>query len=139
MSEKNVDIVRAIYDAVARRDAARVLSLYDANVEIRSAPGALFDHVLDSHRTTWVGHEGLRAFDRELSDAFELFETTCDEMIDAGNQVVTISKYRVRGRGSGLELDGPLQYGVWTIQDGLVTRVVWFPTREDALDAAGLR
>ena len=26
----------------------------------------------------------------------------------------------------------------WTIEAGLVTRVVWFPTREDALEAAGL-
>jgi hypothetical protein len=27
---------------------------------------------------------------------------------------------------------------VWTIQDGKVIRVVWFPSREDALVAVGL-
>ena len=30
------------------------------------------------------------------------------------------------------------QYAVWTIRNGKVVRVVWFPTREEALEAAGL-
>jgi len=29
--------------------------------------------------------------------------------------------------------------GVWTIHDGKIIRVVWFPTRPEALEAAGLR
>jgi len=28
--------------------------------------------------------------------------------------------------------------GVWTIRDGKVVQVVWFPGREEALGAAGL-
>jgi hypothetical protein len=28
--------------------------------------------------------------------------------------------------------------GVWTLRDGKITRVVWFATREEALEAAGL-
>jgi ketosteroid isomerase-like protein len=28
--------------------------------------------------------------------------------------------------------------GVWTIRDGKVCRVVWYPTRAEALEAVGL-
>ena len=85
----------------------------------------------------WTGHEGLRAFDRELREAFEDFETTCTELIDAGVTVVSVSMYRGRGRRSGVEIDGPLQFGVWSIREGKVARVTWYPTRSEALDAAG--
>ena len=33
---------------------------------------------------------------------------------------------------------GWTQYGVWTISGGKIIRVVWFETRDEALEAAGL-
>jgi ketosteroid isomerase-like protein len=136
MSRENVEIVERIYEAVARRDRASVLALYDAEVEVDFSPDTLADHI---GGTAWTGHDGLRAFDRELREAFESFETTCEELIDAGEQVVTVSKYRGRGRRSGVEIDGPLQFLVWSIRAGKVTRVVWYSTRREALEAVGLQ
>jgi hypothetical protein len=52
---------------------------------------------------------------------------------------VTVSRYRGRGRRSGVEIDGPFQFGVWSIRDGKVTRVDWYPTREEAFEAVGLK
>ena len=135
MSQENVEIVRRIYEAVARRDRERILALYDAGVEIGFAPGTLADHV---GGTVWTGHEGLRSFDRELREAFEDFETTYEELIDAGEYVVSVSRYRARGRSSGVEVDGPLQFGVWSVRAGKVTRAAWYSTRKEALEAAGL-
>lgn len=135
MSQENVDVVRRVYDAVARRDRESILELYDPAVEVRSAPGTFAEGLIGG---SWDGHEGLRAFDRELRAAFEDIETTCEELIDAGDHVVSVSWYRGRGRGSGLEVDGPRQFGVWTVRDGRVTRVVWHPTRSGALEAAGM-
>jgi ketosteroid isomerase-like protein len=135
MSQENVEVVQQIYEAVARSDRARILALYDPEVEIDFAPGTLADHI---GGTVWNGHEGLRRFDRELREAFEDFETTYEELIDAGDYVVSVSRYRARGRISGVEVDGPLQFGVWSIRAGKVTRAVWYPTREEALEAAGL-
>ena len=136
MSQEHVEIVRSVFDAVARRDVERVLSLYDPEVEVRFAPGTLMDRL--GQAGGFYGVEGLRRFDRELRQAFEDFETNCEELIDAGELVVSASRYRARGRGSGIEVDGPPQFGVWTIRDGRVTRVVWFDTRDEALEAAGL-
>jgi ketosteroid isomerase-like protein len=136
MSKKNVEIVRRVYDAVARGDSASILALYDPGIELRAAPGTLGDRIAGG---VYRGHDGLRAFDRELREAFENIETYCEELIDAGEQVVSASRYRARGRGSGVEVDGPVQFGVWTIRDGKVLRVVWFGSREEALEPPGSR
>ena len=136
MSRENVEIVRQIFEAVASRDRERILELYDPGVEIDFAPGTLADHV---GGTVWTGHEGLRSFDRELREAFEDFDTTCEELIDAGDYVVSVSRYRARGRSSGVEVDGPLQFLVWSLREGKVTRAAWYSTRQEALEAAGFQ
>ncbi|MGI9021158.1 MAG: nuclear transport factor 2 family protein [Solirubrobacterales bacterium] len=136
MSEENLEIVRRVFDAVARRDTEGILALYDPTVEYRSSPGTFMSRI--GPRRVYRGHHGLRAFNRELHEAFETIETTCDELIDAGDRVVSKSRYWARGRGSGVEIDGPVQFGVWTFHEGRVVRTEWFATREEALEAAGL-
>ena len=135
MSQENVEIVRWIYEAVARGDRDTILALYDADVEIDRSADSLADHI---GATALVGHEGLRAFDRELRESFASFDTNYEELIDAGDHVVSASRYRARGRTSGVEVDGPVQFLVWSFRAGQVTRVVWYPTRAEALEAAGL-
>ena len=136
MSEKNLEVVRQVYDAVARRDAESVLARSDPDVEVRFSPGTLADRIGEAG--SFHGHEGLRAFDRELRQAFEDFETNYEELIDAGDRVVSVSRYRATGRRSGIEIDGPPQFGIWTLQEGRVVRVDWFDSRAEALEAAGL-
>jgi ketosteroid isomerase-like protein len=135
MSQENVEIVQRVFDAVAHRDTASILGLYDPGVELHSAPGTLADHIGER---IYTGHDGLRAFDRELQEAFESIETSCEQLIDAGERVVSVSRYRARGRGSGVAVDGPFQFGVWTIRGGKVTRIEWYGTRAEALEAVRL-
>jgi ketosteroid isomerase-like protein len=72
-------------------------------------------------------------------EAWDDLIDVCDEIVDAGDYVVSVSTMRARGRISGAEVTSRRYSGVWTIDDGRVTRVVWFATREEALEAAGLR
>ena len=109
MSQENVEIVRRVFDAVAERDAARVLALYDPAVEVHFSQGTFADRIGEAG--AYHGHAGLRAFDRELREAFEDFETNCEELIDGGDRVVSVSAWsqqRCRGRGapSIRDLDG---------------------------------
>jgi ketosteroid isomerase-like protein len=133
MSRENVEVVRLVYEAVARRDTASVLALYDADIEIDSS------RVPESELASGLirGHEGLRQLFRDWSEAWESFEDDCEELIDAGEQVISVITRRGRGRASGAETTAP-RVGVWTIREGKVIRVVWFPIREDALEAVGL-
>lgn len=130
-----MEIVRRIFQAVESRDTATILGLYDPSVEVHTAPGSFAENI---GGRTWSGHDGLRAFDQELRDAFDSVKTSCEELVDAGGCVVSHSKYRVRGRGSGIELDSPEQFGVWTVREGRVIAVGWYPKRTEALEAAGL-
>ena len=137
MSEENTRIVQRVFDAVAERDSAAVLALYDPEVEIHFTPGTFADRI--SQAGVYRGYAGLRAMHQELREAFEDVATNCEELIDGGDRVVSVSRYHARGRSSGVEVTGPPQYGVWAIENGTIIRVDWFGTREEALRAAGLQ
>jgi ketosteroid isomerase-like protein len=135
MSRENVEIVRRVFDAAARHDAATVLALYDPEVEWDNS--RLPETSLLGRRVT-RGHEGLRSLFREWYEAWESFEDDCEELIDAGQHVISVVTRRGRGRASGAETTAR-RGGVWTLREGKIVRVVWFPSPEDALEAAGAR
>jgi ketosteroid isomerase-like protein len=136
MSAENVDIVRRVYEAVARRDTTSVLDLYDAEVVWDASRGTPLGEL--TGESVYHGHEGLRDWFRQWYEAWETLEDTCHELIDAGDQVVSVSTVRARGRSSGLDVEFPNRVGVWKIADGKIVSVVWVPSREEALKAAGL-
>src|SRR5688500_4466132 len=136
MSRGNVEVVRAVYDAVDRRDTAAVLALYDPDVEVDGS--RLPESRLTGGSHPLRGHEGLRQVSREWGEAWGDAEDRCEELIDAGEHVVSVVTRRGRGLASGAEVEAR-RAGVWTVRGGKVIRTVWFPSVEEALDAVGLR
>jgi ketosteroid isomerase-like protein len=134
MSRENVEVVRRVFDAAARRDAEAVLALYDPAVEWDNSrlPEA---SVIGGPFTR--GHEGVRSLFREWSEAWQSFEDDCEELIDAGEHVVSVVTRRGRGRASGADTTAR-RGGVWTLRDAKIVRVVWFASPEEALEAVGL-
>ena len=136
MSQENVEVVRQLFDAVARRDTETVLSLYDPEFEwdgTRSRWAEIIPGEAEFH-----GHEGLRRFFRLYYETWESFEDDVQELIDAGDHAISVVTSRGRGRDSGIDVEWAGNAGVWTVRDGKIVRVVWFSTREEALDAVGL-
>jgi ketosteroid isomerase-like protein len=136
MPQENVEVVRRIYEAAARRDAPAVLALYDPEVEVdftRAPLGGL------TQTGVFRGLENLQLFFREYYEAWENLDDSYDELFAVGEQVISVATVSGRGRASGLEIQLSDQAGLWTLRDGRVIRVVWFPTRAEALEAAGLR
>src|SRR5687767_1317909 len=110
MSQENVEVVRRVYDAAARRDAATVFDLYDPEVEVdftRAPLGGL------TRRGVFRGREHLQRFFREYHEAWEDLDDSYDELIDAGEHVVSVATVRGRGRASGVEIELADQAGVW--------------------------
>jgi ketosteroid isomerase-like protein len=133
MSQGNVEIVRRVYEAAAQQDSEAVLALYDPQVELDSTRLQIVGEAGAVHH----GHEGMRRFFREWHDAWENIEYDYDELIDAGHdKVVSVVTRRARGRASGAEVELRVAL-VWTLTGGKVARVVWFPSRDEALQAAG--
>ncbi len=138
MSQENVEIVRRLYEAVDRNDLFTVLSLYHPDVEAdySESPGG---DLLSAEPLIYRGHEGIRRLGRDWGDVWEEgggYEL--GEFIDAGSsRLIVAVTYRGRGRGSGIEVEGT-GYPMFWIRDGAITRVVWYRSRGEALEAAGL-
>ena len=134
MSRENVEVVRGVYDAAARRDSATVLSAYDPEVEWDVSCSPMARLVGGGF---YRGHEGLRRFFRAYHEAWGNIEYSCPELVDAGDSVLSVDIERASGRTSGAEVE-LTQYAVWTLREGKITRVAWFESREQAERAAGL-
>ncbi len=138
MSKENVEIVRRVYEAAARRDAETVLALYDPEVELdpsRLGVAGFAGGVEGIYR----GHAGLRSFFHEWHEAWGVIEYDFDELIDAGGEhVISVVTRHARGRASGAEVERPFALA-WTVRDGKVVELVWFLTRDEALEAVTLR
>jgi ketosteroid isomerase-like protein len=73
-------------------------------------------------------------------DAFEEQQIEAFEFTVNGNKVLVRNKSRGRGAGSGIEVDADF-WSVWTLNDdGLATRLEFYPDQQgaEALRAAGL-
>jgi ketosteroid isomerase-like protein len=135
MSRENVEIVRTVLDAVARRDSAAVLALYDPDVEMDFSQSPFADFTGQGH---YDGLDAVRGAFRDWYDAWENVETDVDELIEAGEHVVSVFTYRGRGRASGVEVEWKHMAGLWTIREGKIVRVAWLRTPAQAFEAAGL-
>jgi ketosteroid isomerase-like protein len=136
MSRENVEIIRRMYEAVGRRDSRTVLEIYDPAVEVDMSQAPCRDVI---GGRVYHGHDGLRAFYRQWNDAWETVESELEELIDAGNRVISIETTRARGRASGAAVELH-ECGIWTLRGGRIVRVDWLDaTREEVLEAAGLR
>lgn len=108
MSRENVETVRRVFDAGARRDTAALLALYDPEVEMDVSRSPYADFVSQGRHH---GLEAVRAAFRNWYDAFENVETDVDELIDAGRAGDFghhLPRERERDRGRVEAHGGPL-------------------------------
>jgi ketosteroid isomerase-like protein len=134
MSEENVEVVRGIYDAVARRDVVSPFEVYAEDIvwDVSNARRAFLIPKL-----AYQGHEGVRQFWRDGLSVFGEVDFDVEELIDAGEQVVAVIREREVGRTSGVPVEAS-HLAVWTLADGKVIRMRLFDDRQQALEAAGL-
>jgi ketosteroid isomerase-like protein len=123
MSEENVAVVRAIYEAWEQR--ASVEHLVAPDLEYVNPPYAVEGGTVRDRR----------ALGRVL-DVYADFRIEDKQFIDAGDDVVVIGVARGTG-ASGVPIELRQGY-VWTIEAGRAVRFRWFNDPNEALRAAGL-
>ena len=132
MSQGTVEIVRRLYDAMARGDTATVLALFDPHVVVVNFAGA-------PETRPYVGHDGLGEWTRATRDAMGDFRIEADEMLDVDeNRVVVVGRVCGKGPTSGLAVGVRLST-VITLRGGKIVRTHSYRTKADALEAVGLR
>jgi ketosteroid isomerase-like protein len=89
---------------------------------------------LQSH---YEGADGMRRFLREWTEPFEEWQIEVDALHDAGDKVVALCQQRARAKASELPVDMRLAM-VFTLRDGLQTRIEMYADPSEALKAVGL-
>ena len=92
------------------------------------------DHVGEAYR----GHEGIvRAAERWI-EPFEWLLIELEQIVGAGDRLVSIHRARAKARHTGIEFESPLAY-VWTFREGKVIHFRSYLDPEQAIRAAGPR
>jgi uncharacterized protein len=121
----NLEIVRRSYEAFERGDLAAVLADLDPEIEWHQAQGL-------PHGGLYRGRDEVRQNVFEPLDAewWSEFSAVPDEILDAGEQLVVLGRYRGTSKRTGKRLDVPFVH-VWTLRDERATSFRQF------LDTAG--
>ena len=130
VSEANVAIVRASYDAYLRGDLEAALLAIDPAIEIH-------DHDIPDARE-YRGLDGMFAWQADWERSWESWRWDPEDYIDAGEQVVAILRVYAKGRGSGVDVER-VDGAVWTLSAGKCVRMDYYGSRDEALNAAGLQ
>jgi len=132
VSQENVELVQKAYRAINDADDEALLRLATSDIELDVA-GLVLD------QGTFHGSEGTRAYVEGLREVWgESVRSHPEHFTEHGDRVLVMARTSARGRTSGAAVDARVAH-VWTIRDGKIARFQTFRTREEALEAVGLR
>jgi ketosteroid isomerase-like protein len=144
MSQENVDVVKrvlldgidlvALFGASAPPDPSTTgidLTAFDEEFET--------EFILGSRGPTSVrGLEGFIDGWRDWLEPYDSYYIEVEELIDAGEQVVSLSRVVGQTTRDGVAVEHR-PAAVWSLRDEKIVRVRFFLDREEAFEAAGLR
>lgn len=129
---EQVRMVRQVLDSFAKRDVQSALELADPRIEL------VFPATADVTRggKPYRGFEGVFAYFRDIARVWDELEIVPSAFREVADDVLVLGRLRAH-RVGGLLLDVPAQW-LFQIRDGKVVYVHSYPSREEALEAAGL-
>jgi ketosteroid isomerase-like protein len=131
VSRKRVDLVRQGYESWNRGDRGWVLEHMTPDVEWITPPD-------DPDPGTFTGYEGVARFWDQWSAAVGLLHFEPQELIDAGDHVVVMTRRTGRGEHSGVEIADTVVQVFTFRDDDKCIRVREFYDRAQALESIGL-
>jgi ketosteroid isomerase-like protein len=126
------DVVTALSDEGNQTVRRLFMELAEPDFEV-----VMLGPEYSSARLDFVGLDGFVAAWRDWTRAFESFRIEVDEMVDAGDNVVSLVRQIGIPRGAHAEMETP-GAAVWMIRDGRLRRVEFHLDRDAALRAAGI-
>jgi ketosteroid isomerase-like protein len=142
MSQENVELVRRLQVgpdvdlAALFRDDTRAGRMIETIAPLFD-PGFTCVLVLPGSREH-AGLPGLRAAWREWLEPWESYRVEIEDVIDAGDAAVVLTRDYGRRRGMDAEVR-LLGAAIWTVRNEKIERAEFYGDRKAALEAAGLR
>jgi ketosteroid isomerase-like protein len=137
MSQENVEIVRRAYELFNEGGPEAVISagIWSPEIVWDFSPSEI------PGLGVYRGHDEVRAFFEEDwfgAFPFEKWEVELDQLVDHGDQVISVHHQRGLGASSGAVAE--LEQGIInTLHDGEIVRVEIYADPAKAIEAAGLR
>ena len=127
MSEENVRIVGDCFRAWDRADPDGVVANYATDVEVDAS------RVMEG---VYRGRDAVRSYYRTIFESLG-FANDELELTAAGDEALAVTRLRGVGTASGAEVETPFAY-IFTLRNGCVQRVCFYPDPDEAVEAAGL-
>ena len=135
MSQENVELVRRGFELFNEGGPEAMISagIWSSEIVWDVTPSGI------PGLGTYRGHEELKRFFEEWFSAFPFdeWEVEVEEVIDAGDRIISISRQHGRGASSGVVAELEVAQ-VTTLRDGQIVRIDNYLDRAKALEAAGL-
>jgi uncharacterized protein len=128
MSQLNVEIVRAGFDAFQEGDLSQMLDLMADD---------LITYRADPDSATYHGKEGFLQATADWTEDFSEWSVIPEEFIDAGDRVLVRVRQMARGKASGIPVEGEFWF-VFEVRGKKAAKLSFYIRREEALEAAGL-
>jgi uncharacterized protein len=121
--------VREVIDAINRADVDGFLARTHTDFEWA---------VLDTSPLagTYRGREEVRAYVEDWLNTFDHVRLDIEELVELDDQVLVVVRGSARGKASGVDVTN-LFCQLWTVRAGIPARMQEYPTRAEALAAAG--
>ena len=132
MSQENVEIVKKFTRLFEEGDRDTWRDYF--------APDVVWDTSASSWPSGGVahGHEGVERFFRDWLGTWRDFEIANREYLDAGDSVVVVFRQGGTGRESGVRIERDF-FAIYDLRESKVVRYRLYDSRDEALEAAGLR
>lgn len=133
MSQRNVEIMRALAEKwnAGERDHSLMTEYFDPSIELESP----FSSVTGE---PYRGHAGMDQWILDVDEQFAQWHLELEEVLDAGDAVVTIGGVSGRGRASGIIVEFPAATVAHFAADHRITRIRIYLDTLEALRAVGL-
>jgi ketosteroid isomerase-like protein len=131
MAEGNCDLVRDWFEATSRRDAGRLIEIASPDIEYVPIMAALEGRV-------YRGHEGVCRWLDELYEYWDVFEPIGQEFHERGDMVIALGCWNARGKASGAQLSSEPATWIVEFEDGKMTRLQTYTSREEAFRSIGI-
>jgi ketosteroid isomerase-like protein len=115
MSQDNIALVRGLYEAFGRGDVPTVLAGFADDIEWNEAEGMPYGG--QYHGPNAVAENVFAP----ITDDFNDFAVTPEELFADGDTVVTIARYTGTAKESGKALDLQAAHA-WNVRDGKIAR-----------------
>jgi uncharacterized protein len=123
----DVETLRGAYGALNEGDIERALAVLDEDAE-------WCEHSDLPEAGLYQGKDAIRDFLHDFLESWQEFQQETEELIQGDGRVLIMLRSKVRGKGSGVAVEGEYAH-LWTMENGRGVRVDAYFDRKEALRA----